>query len=59
MKKKILMLMCSLLLVVTVSACGVEKQVCDFCDEEKICDTYDFLGDEILVCDDCKDELTM
>lgn len=57
MKKKMIVAMVLLgALLFTLTGCG-QRAVCDFCGEEKKCETRTMLGEEINVCEDCLDEL--
>ncbi len=57
MKKKVLAVVITLLTFVALfSGCG-NKVVCDYCGEEKKCETKRLLDEEINICDDCMDEL--
>lgn len=47
--KKIIVISALSALVLT----GCEKQVCDYCGEEKYCEEYDILGTTRYICDDC------
>lgn len=55
-KKAVFVLLTFLLLMATLAGCG-RKAVCDFCSEEKKCETRTMLGEEINICEDCASEL--
>ena len=57
MKKKMIVVFALIAaLLSTLAGCG-QKVECDFCGEEKKCETSSLFGDEINVCEDCLDEL--
>lgn len=58
MKKRILItMMCCAMIFGGHIGCGKNTQVCDFCEEEKTCQTKNVFGEEVYICDDCLDEL--
>lgn len=58
MKRKIFVLVMSVLLAAaTLSGCK-QKAECRFCAEIKKCDTILFVDEEVFICDDCRNELT-
>ena len=57
MKKRISILLMLSMLSMTLTACG--KFTCDLCGEEKSGKSYEstVLGEEVVICDDCYQEL--
>lgn len=57
MKKKVTVLLLTVVTVFSLTACG--KFTCDFCGEEKSGSSYKatFLGVDMTVCKDCKKEI--
>ena len=56
MKKSIVKLMLVAMMAMVLGGCGSEAE-CDFCGEEKRCETRTVMGEEINCCNDCLDEL--
>lgn len=55
MKKKFLVLVAVVsVLIMGITGCKKERE-CDACGEVKKCDSYDVLGEEVWMCDDCHD----
>lgn len=55
MKKKIAILFMTVIMAMTLVACG--KFTCDFCGEEKSGKSYksDVWGQEVVICEECYD----
>ena len=43
--------------MMAMSLAGCKKVECDICSEKKSCTKYEFLGEEINICKDCKEDL--
>lgn len=56
MKKRIVGLMLVVTIMGVLAGCG-GKAECDFCGEEKRCETRTVWGEEIHCCKDCQDEI--
>ncbi len=56
MKKNFMRAMLAVMAALSLTACGT-KAVCDFCGEEKTCKKKEALGEELMICSDCMDEL--
>lgn len=56
MKKNLVRTMLAAIVVLSMTACGT-KAVCDICGEEKTCKKKEALGEELMICNDCMDEL--
>ena len=59
MKKRITKLAALTLTVImmAMSLAGCKKVECDICGEKASCTKYEFLGEEINVCKDCKKDI--
>ena len=60
MRKKLArgVVLVSAFMMLSMSLMGCKKKTeCDVCGEVKRCDKYEFLGEEIYMCDDCHKEL--
>lgn len=55
--KKVAVIMAIAIVAALFTACG-EKYECDFCGEEKSCQTRIVFGEKMYVCNDCVDELS-
>ena len=40
-----------------LSSCGMSICKCEECHEVKICKAYYFMGDKIMLCNDCRERL--
>lgn len=57
MKKKLLVLVAAVsVLVMGITGCKKETK-CEACEEIKKCDSYEIMGEEVWMCDDCHDAL--
>lgn len=55
MKKKLLVLAAAVtVLMMSMAGCKKETE-CEACGELKKCDSYEILGEEVWMCDDCYD----
>lgn len=55
MKKKLLVLVAAVtVLLMGITGCKKEME-CEACGEVKKCDSYEILGEEVWMCDDCYD----
>lgn len=59
MKKKLAksLMLIGVLAMMTFGFVACSTTTCDICGEDKSCDTYDVLGEEINVCGDCENEI--
>lgn len=57
MKKKLLVLVAAVsVLVMGITGCKKETE-CSGCGEVKKCDSYEIMGEEVWMCDDCYDAI--
>ncbi len=54
MKKNILQILATILILCALLSGCKAKVECDFCNEIKRCNTTTFLGEEVYICDDCQ-----
>ncbi|MDD6880598.1 MAG: hypothetical protein PUE18_03385 [Firmicutes bacterium] len=59
MRKMMILLVGVMVLMMSMAGCGQEKQECFNCKEEKVCQSYTILGEEVQLCDDCKKDFNI
>ena len=57
--RKVLVILLATCLVFVMTACSMAPYMCDFCGKESTSKkhTTDFVGDKIVICDECYKEL--
>ncbi|MCD8224436.1 MAG: hypothetical protein LUC99_06270 [Clostridiales bacterium] len=58
MKKNMIRWMLVAMLTANMVACGGKTAKCDFCGQEKVCETKQVLGENINICKDCMKSLS-